>query len=69
MNIHNNTPFRHQVTNLKKKKERSWQWHILVKLHLEKTDQSSEKTKKVRNKPVMILRPTVTELETDGDRA
>ena len=81
MNIHNKTPFRHQVMNPKKEKKkkkkkrdlgcgRSWRrWQILAKLHLEKTDRSSEKTKKERNKPVMILRPTVTELETDDDRA
>ena len=79
MNIHNNTPFSHQVTNLKKRKKkkkrtdlgdgRSWRrWQILAELHLENIDRSSEKTKKERNKPVTILRPAVTELETDGDR-
>ena len=67
MNIHNNTPFRHQVTNLKKKKERPWRWQILAKLYLEKTDWSSEKTKKERNKPMTILRLTVTELEVGGE--
>ena len=41
----------------------------MAELHLEKIDRSSEKTKKERNKPVMILRPAVTELETNGDRA
>ena len=40
----------------------------MAELHLENIDRSSEKTKKERNKPVTILRPTVTELETDGDR-
>ena len=41
----------------------------MAELHLEKIDRSSEKTKKERNKPVTILRPIVTELEIDGDRA
>ena len=41
----------------------------MAELHLEKTDRRSEKTKKERNKPVTILRPAVTELEADGDRA
>ena len=69
MNIHNNTPFRHQVMNLKKIEERSWRWQILAELHLENTDQSSKKTKKERNKLMSILSLAVTELETDGDRA
>ena len=80
MNIHNNTPFRHQVMNLKKKTKqnkkrrdlgggKSWRRQILAELHLENTDRSSGKTKKERNKPVTILRLVVIELETDGDRA
>ena len=45
-----------------------WRRQILAELHLEKTNRSSEKTKKERNKPVMILRPAVIELETNGDK-
>ena len=41
----------------------------MAELHLEKIDWSSEKTKKERNKLVTSLRLTVTELETDDDRA
>ena len=40
----------------------------MAELHLEKTDRSSEKTKKERNKLVMILRPAVIELETNSDK-
>ena len=45
-----------------------WRRQILAELHLEKTDRSSEKTKKERNKPVMILRSAVIELETNSDK-
>ena len=61
--------------NKKKKKMRDlgcgrswWRRQILAELYLEKTDRSSEKTKKERNKPVMILRLAMIELETNSDR-
>ena len=53
MNIHNNTPFRHQVMNPKKKKR----------------EIGAQRRQRKRDKPVTILRPAVTELETDSDRA
>ena len=68
MNIHNNTPFKHQVMNLKKKKQRSWwRWQILTELHLEKIDRSSKKIKKERNKHVTILRLAVTKLKASSE--
>ena len=41
----------------------------MAELHLEKMDQSIEKIRKERSKPVTILRPAMIELETNDDRA
>ena len=73
MNIHNNTPFRHQVMNpkqnkKKKKNERSWLWQILVEeadlgRALLGEDRSELRKDKEREKQ------TCDDLETGDDRA
>ena len=70
MNIHNNTPFRHQVMKPKqnKKNERSWLWQILVEeadlgRALLGEDRSELREDKEREKQ------TCDDLETGDDRA
>ena len=72
MNIHNNTPFRHQVMNpkkkMKKKKKRSWWWQILAEMAdlgwaTLGEDRSELREDKEREKQ------TCDDLETGSDRA
>ena len=66
MNIHNNTPFRHQVTNLKKKEERSWQWQILAEVaDLGWATLGEDRSELIEDKE--REKQTCDDLETGGD--
>ena len=66
MNIHNNTPFRHQVTNLKKKKERSWWWQILAEVaDLGRATLGEDRSELIEDKE--REKQTCDDLETGGD--
>ena len=64
MNIYNNTPFKHQVTNLKKKKKKG---EILAVVDLGWATLGEDKSKLKEDKE--REKKTCNELETDGDKA
>ena len=66
MNIYNNTPFKHQVTNLKKKKKKK-KGEILAVVDLGWATLAEDKSKLKEDKE--REKKTCNELETEGDKA